>query len=193
MGQGKDQKKFTVVVALEFSDKGDLALSEAWSLTRERDGVLHVVHVADHREIDSMPGRTWREKPRQAVDEGARRIWDRVERLCRDTEGHGELDVWAHVRLGPAAPPILEVAAQYDADLIVVGQAADQSWLDGLISRSVARKIGRLADCPVLLAKPNRPSSAPPPPGPAVYETAFPDEPAIRAYTAARSLPVGST
>lgn len=178
---------FTVVAAVDFCPRGERALAEAVRLTVDRGGALHAVHVLDRREIDAAAAHRWRDKPQLAVDEAARRLWERIEHV--DCAGMHDAEVWVHVRLGSVVNEILDVADAHDVDLVVVGSEAERSWLEHALSRSVSGRVGRRARRAVLLAKPKVPSSRPP--GPHVYENAFPDEPPVRSYDVARPVRQG--
>jgi hypothetical protein len=67
----------------------------------------------------------------------------------------------AHARIGKPADALSQVAADYDADLIVVGTHQRQG-LDRLLLGSVSELLVRSASCPVLVARPKDHSKRPP-------------------------------
>ena len=62
---------------------------------------------------------------------------------------HGE----ARTESGAPATRIIEVAAEIDADLIVIGTGA-RSWLSRVITPSVSDEVVHNAPCPVLVVRP---------------------------------------
>jgi nucleotide-binding universal stress UspA family protein len=142
-----------VVVGLDFSDAAVAALSQALALPcGGRGGELHVLHVesspiapADERDCETA----------------ATSLSDSSERLRRQVEH--EIDrlgvvtsferVALHVRVGPPAEAIARLAAEVDADIVVVGSHGAQGVHRPPIG-SVAEATVRCAGCPVLVVRP---------------------------------------
>ena len=64
------------------------------------------------------------------------------------------VDGKARVEQGDTVGTILEVAAQIEADLIVVG-TGDRSWLNRLFEPSVGTEVASSAPCSVLVVRPS--------------------------------------
>ena len=83
----------------------------------------------------------------------------KLEHYVRDTlyvQGSGMgwgLDIGYHVRVGPAARELHQVAVDVDAELIVVG-AANSTGLRRMFHRSASEELVREAHLPVLVAHP---------------------------------------
>ncbi len=142
-----------VVVGIDFSEQSARALSEAVALTAERpDALLHVVHVA----LDYGP--------MLRLDIGEEVLTLTAEEATRFVEKHMETfleshaanlpaeRLRAHVGVGAASDELVRVAADVDADLIVVGTHG-RTGMRRLLLGSVAEAVVRKAGCPVLVVR----------------------------------------
>jgi nucleotide-binding universal stress UspA family protein len=78
-------------------------------------------------------------------------IEDRKKQLTKlKAESDTIVETEIEVRSGQIEEVIVDYAGDCDADLIVVG-SPNRSWLETLFDPSVARKVTRLAPCPVLI------------------------------------------
>jgi nucleotide-binding universal stress UspA family protein len=140
---------YVILSAVSFDDTGDLALNEGARSARQHVGAtLHVVHVV------STPGGS----PQVPADEpqvhgmlaeAQIQLRTRVEAL----ESAEAIQVFGHVRPGTPVRGILQVAADIDADLIVVGTHKRMGVRKFMLG-SVAERVLRDAHCPVLVAMP---------------------------------------
>lgn len=148
------QKKFGIVVGVDFSETGDLALREAMRSARERfHSEIHVVHVVTEDEVEDADGVTDLERESDAVAKIPARVWDRVWGVGKGTpEGLPHLQVAVHVRLGPPAAAIHQVAIDYDADLIVVGTHGRRG-IRKLMLGSVAAELVEKARCSLMVVR----------------------------------------
>jgi nucleotide-binding universal stress UspA family protein len=135
-----------ILAAVSLDDAGDLALrAAAHSASQYTRSALHVVHVVseyvpDERDADPSPA--------QNILLNARgQLHLRVEALASPQA----LYVVGHIRAGAPHKGILQVAAEIDADLIVVG-THKRTGIRRFILGSVAERVLRDAHCPVLVA-----------------------------------------
>jgi nucleotide-binding universal stress UspA family protein len=171
MGEAK-QDRFRVVVGVDFSQACNHAVLEAMRLAdRVPRSTLHFVHVLevgpdlhDAELIDEL-------------SESLGRAMTRLERHVRDTlyvlgvdAGWGS-ELMYHVRVGPVARELHQVAVDADADLVVVGEP-QRGTLRKLFHRSSAEELVRSAHVPVVVAHPKdfrgmakSPEPEPPRPG----------------------------
>jgi nucleotide-binding universal stress UspA family protein len=146
-----------LVVGADFSDTGDQAIQVG--LQQLASGVanaMYVVHVL------AMDDRTLRPEEGGAnpdahtlpmvVDSLAHRVAVIAQR--ERLPYHQEL-VRAEVRTGDVRTALLAAARQHHADLIIVGTHGRQG-LNRLVSGSVAETLVRMAECSVLIARPER-------------------------------------
>lgn len=139
-----------LLVGIDFSSVSELALDEALERAARRVEVFaHVLHVATARgrdvELELADGiQTTTES--EALGSVQRFIEARAGTL-------GTTRVKAHVRLGAAATEIVRLAAEVDADLIVVGTHG-RTGIRRVLIGSVAEAVVRTAGCPVLVVRP---------------------------------------
>lgn len=153
MGEAK-QDKFRVVVGVDFSQACNHALKEAMMFARlVPRAELHFVHVMeasselhDARLIDEL-------------SENLGLSMARLERHVRDTlyvfgsDGAWGIQLVYHVRVGPVARELQQVAVDVDAELVIVGEA-QRGVLRKLFHRSAVEQLVRTARVPVVVAHP---------------------------------------
>ncbi len=155
-----NEKPFVVVVGVDFSETGDVALTRAFErASDEKDGELHVVNVARaygpmvHLEIGG-------EIETLSMEEASRKLKDfvesRLETFVRERE-KAKLPVFAravtHLRLDAPAEEIAQLASDLEADLVIVGTHGRRG-MRRLLLGSVAEGVVRLAPSPVLVVRP---------------------------------------
>jgi nucleotide-binding universal stress UspA family protein len=149
-----------VVVGFDFTDSGADALHRAVTLAaRAPFHVLHVVCVVDPKEpIPSIPAYSGIDYMYAARVQEALALEIQHELDAADVRG--SVHFFVHVRIGTAAPEILDLAREVGADLIVVGSKR----LSELDARSEAMRRGGStseqvvhdAGCSVEVARPKR-------------------------------------
>jgi nucleotide-binding universal stress UspA family protein len=146
---------YVAVVGIDFSDMSNKALDQALEVTSLRGGEVHVVYVESDLPLDPMFGDA--SKAVTATEEAVEAVRVRAaERLGVVLKQQGKLNVKrivAHVRTGSAADEIAQLAADLDADLVVVGSHGRRG-VSRLVLGSVADKVSRLARCPVWIIRP---------------------------------------
>lgn len=143
-------KKYTVVVGIDFSEASDEALDEALTLSTARNAELHVMYVDDHFRAPEG-GREAGESTLSRIEHHA---VSRMEELGRRLGKQMVFRrMYSHFRMGAAAEQIVQLAADLDADLVVVGTHG-LSGMKRLVLGSVAERVVRLARCPVWIVRP---------------------------------------
>ena len=142
-----------VLVAHDFSDCSELALINALSLAQEYQAELHLIHVLQssipRRGLDAEPS------PEGAFQLAARRLENSV-----PLEARPWCSFKAAVREGQPYLEILTYAEEAEIDLICMGVRGTGFGMKALFG-SNADRVLRQAPCPVLIARPLRPASAP--------------------------------
>jgi nucleotide-binding universal stress UspA family protein len=138
-----------VVAADDFSETGLLALQEA---LRRPCGHLHVVHVVTDEDLAHVPGETLLERQNGVLEILPAKLWDRVGTAGAHIGGVPQLHVSVHVRFGVPSAAITQVAADYDADMIVAGTHGRRG-MERFVLGSVAEALVRRAACPVLIVR----------------------------------------
>lgn len=142
-----------IVVGYDFSETGDQALTEGLRQAAMAPGsVLHVLMVLEEKHRTLFPDI----EPKLGLDyQSAGLVQARLSELVHDRAQQAELDrvtLFVHVRIGEPASEILALAAEADADCVVVGthgHTGVKRWLVGSVAETVVRE----ARCPVIVAR----------------------------------------
>lgn len=167
-------KRFRIVCGYDFSELSELALDRAISMALSQPHAdLHVIGV-----LDDARG-LGRLTPTEHVNyQRAEEVQEEITNVIvakLDPPSIADLHLFVHARIGTPAEQILNLAAEAGADAIVIGthgRRGLQRWLIG----SVAERVVRYAECPVVVVRPTAyvvgsPSAfAPEPPCPACLE-----------------------
>ncbi len=158
---------YPILVCVEFDETGHNALEQAIRLAATHGRApLHVAHVV----ADTNPS------GREAVISRHTTELEAAERQLKEFVaarlGERALDVSYHVRIGEVAPTALQLALDYDVEVIVVGTHG-RKGVRKLAFGSVSTALVEAARCPVLIAAPRdfegmSPTLKPDPPRPAV-------------------------
>jgi len=163
-----DSHRYAIIVGVDFSESSKEALSAAFQLATLRGhSEIHVVHAA--------PGSASLASLRPIADVGmgapelsrAERLPFELARRLHEYVATSLSDLWTalpdaqlpstewrmHLRCGDAVTAIVQLAADIEADLIVVGSHVKHG-LQRFLSGSLAESVLRLAPCPVLVARP---------------------------------------
>jgi len=146
---------YVAVVGIDFSDMSNKAMDQALEVTSLRAGEVHAVYVESELPMDpGFLGAFQAALPAEELLESVRKR--AAERLKAVQTLHGKLAVKrviVHVRRGSAADEIAQLAADLDADLVVVGSHGRRG-VSRLVLGSVAERVSRLARCPVWIIRP---------------------------------------
>ena len=138
-----------IVCATDFSDTAEAAWEVACELAQVHRAELTLVHVFP--DLPPSPDvavpsvlQVWEEQRQWVSQELDRRVADAVARGLRGR---------AVLKMGPAAPSLVEAAKELDADLLVVGTHG-RTGLERVLLGSVAEQVVRTAPSAVLTVKP---------------------------------------
>lgn len=135
-----------ILHANDGSDSAFNALALAVAIARQNRSELHMVCI---EEIDYMP--EFIEEVREETGTAARRFHKVVQRAKAMAEER-HVVLRAHVQAGHPVRNIVELAAKFKVDLLVIGARGHSAIYDRLIG-SRADRIMQLAQCPVLVVK----------------------------------------
>jgi nucleotide-binding universal stress UspA family protein len=145
-----------VVVGVDYSETGDLAFDRAIQLCQtEPNSALHVVNVAP-RLVATDLGHAPMLDPRTSHAEVEARLRDYVQQKVVELAGRNRsvpARIEVHVRWQAPGEEIARLAADLEADLVVVGTRGRRG-LRRVMMGSVAELVVRLAPCPVLVVRP---------------------------------------
>ena len=162
-------KPFVIVVGVDFSETSDMALDHALELAQQRPTELHALHVLPLNlpGLSPSPTNTAATPPLPAAGEAAAHLKEHVETRARTLLGSRTTRPAArlvtHIRLDAPNVEVAQLAADLEADLIIVGTHGRQG-VSRLFLGSVAEATVRHAPCPVLVVR----KKAPPEPAPAI-------------------------
>lgn len=148
--------RFIVVVGVDFSDLSNRALDQALESACCRENAeVHAVHVEPESWVGIGLSRVpvAATTPEAALHQLQLRATERVGALGGKLDGRRLKRVVVHFRRGDAAGNIAQLAADLDADLVVVGSHGHRG-LERLLLGSVAERVARLARCPVWIMRP---------------------------------------
>lgn len=151
------EKPYLIVVGIDYSPASDLALERAFELAvaqpRAEVHVVNVVRLYGAQAVVDGPGEPAGFASVTLADATAL-VGRYVEQ--RRQAFHASLDslrIRAHLRLEAPAHEIAQIAADLEADLVVVGTHGRRG-IARLLLGSVAEAVVRLAPCPVLVVRP---------------------------------------
>ena len=122
------------------------ALSLALAIAKQNGSELHMVSI---EEIDYMP--EFIEEVREETGTAARRFHTVLQRARAMADERG-VKLHTHVLAGHPVRDIVELAAELEVELLVIGAKGHSAVYERLIG-SRADRIMQLAHCPVLVAK----------------------------------------
>ncbi len=135
-----------IVLATDGSEEAALARGAAADISNKTAAELHVVHVWTYVPPPGAAGFAFDDQPRSAEEEAERLL----RREAWNARVAGGRVVREHLREGRPAEQIIAVAAELDADLVVVG-GRRMGRIKRLIAGSVSEHVVRGASCPVLV------------------------------------------
>lgn len=155
-----ETRPYVVVAGVDFSEASELAVQRAFEIASEQpSGEVHLVHVVqtygpqvayempvDASALAVLSLNEARTRFREYADQALARFGaaNPGKRLAR---------VVAHLRFDAIAEEVAQLAADVEADLVVVGTHG-RKGLSRLLLGSSAEATVRLAPCPVLVARP---------------------------------------
>jgi len=141
-----------ILVATDFGEASDAALTYARALARAFGSTLHVVHVTTQVYLNAFGAEAYgamAPEMQNDIDAAARKMLH--ERLV-DSDGSNPPTTSTILTSSSPAVTIVRYAAEHDIDLIVAGTHG-RGALAHAIMGSVAERIVRLAPCPVLTVR----------------------------------------
>ena len=155
-------KPYRILVGIDYSTTSELALERALELaTAQPNAELHVVHVASAAEEPPPGGNAEAQtldKPfldQQAYQELQTYVAVSLGAFEKKRNGAPSrtVRVVSHLRVHAPAREIAQLAADLEADLVVVGMVG-RGTVTRFFLGSVAESVTRLAPCPVLVFRP---------------------------------------
>lgn len=157
MSDDIETKTFTVVVGVDYSELGALALTEAVAAGRERGrSHLHVLHTIQAvPEVTPASGMAHTANVYELRAKGSADLETYLESVLGKSEvpDRNELTITTHFEFAEPAHALAQLASDVTADLVVVGTHGRQG-LERLLLGSVAEATVRRSPCSVLVVRP---------------------------------------
>ncbi|HVJ22069.1 MAG TPA: universal stress protein, partial [Polyangiaceae bacterium] len=151
------KQTFTVIVGVDYSENAELAFDRALELCQaEPDAVLHAVNVAPMFLAAGDVESALLVDPHKRSADVEARLLGYVNKKVDQARARGMKvpdRIVAHVRWKAPGEEIAQLAADVEADLVVVGTHGRRG-LSRVMLGSVAEVVVRLAPCPVLVVRP---------------------------------------
>ena len=150
--------RFLIVVGIDYSPASDLALERALELAAARSRaevhVVNVVRLYGGQALLDGSGESSSGIESVTLADATNRVERYAEqRRQAFSESLDSVSVRTHLRLEAPAHEIAQLAADLEADLVVVGTQGRRG-IARLLLGSVAEDVVRLAPCPVLVVRP---------------------------------------
>jgi nucleotide-binding universal stress UspA family protein len=139
----------TILVAVDFSEHSDAAVTAAHELAKQYGATLHVVHAFEL--VTPLVSPYQVAVPDLYLVESRKAATKRLEEVVAKVGAKG-VTVKSHLTEAPAAQAIARIAQDVGADLVVMGTRG-MTGLKHLVLGSVAERTQRLAPCSVLTIK----------------------------------------
>jgi nucleotide-binding universal stress UspA family protein len=141
-----------ILVATDFGEAADSALSYGRELAGRFGATLHVLNVVENFYVTTFGAETYAAfvpEMQRELETAARK---RLDEALIDSDGSGPATRPAVMTSGSAAYAIVDYARENSIDLIVMGTHG-RGALAHLMMGSVAERVVRLASCPVLTVR----------------------------------------
>lgn len=131
-------KKFTTLVAIDFSRSSYVVLEKALDFTKKRDGELHVIHVIESSFFSK----------KEDIDAVEERAYAELSKSYSEIKKEN-----FHCVSGKVKVQVANSAKLLDADMIIMGNSGETHFLNELIMGSHTKEIIKNAQTPVLVMK----------------------------------------
>jgi nucleotide-binding universal stress UspA family protein len=157
------KRQYAVLVGVDYSSNGDLAIERAFDLASSQ-AVAHV-HVVHAQNLSAPASYGANHVPGSEFDELSRQLLTHIQAVLKRwctarSRAAPFLQLSTHVRTETPAEAIAQLATDLEADLIVLGTHSHRGVRRSQRG-SVVEKIVRLAPCAVLVVPPMEPPMPP--------------------------------
>lgn len=145
-----------ILAPIDFSPSSHAALKMAVELAKHFHAEIHLVHVIPMFPVTSLPDFV----PEAKFLEEARKDAERQFVKCQADLRAKEIKVSSSIEVGNDVPGcILEVVEREKIDMVVISTHGLTGW-HPLVFGSIAEKVVKLVDCPLLLLRSEKPESS---------------------------------
>jgi len=141
-----------ILVATDFGEAADSALSYGKELAGRFGATLHVLNVVENFYVTTFGAETYAAfvpEMQRELETAARK---RLDEVLIDSDGSGPATKAVVMTSGSAAYAIVDYASEHSIDLIIMGTHG-RGGLAKLMMGSVAERVVRISPCPVLTVR----------------------------------------
>lgn len=140
-----------ILIANDASEKTKDAVKEAIDLAETTGAELHTIFVVNSTAFESIPESGLWTKTKNILKKEGKEATQKVVKECKKRG----IECKAEVLEGVPDKKIIKYAQENNIDLIVMGTSSKKG-VDRFLLGSVAEKVLRSSDTPVLVVKPNK-------------------------------------
>jgi nucleotide-binding universal stress UspA family protein len=141
-----------ILVATDFGEAADSALSYGRELAGRFGATLHVLNVVENFYVTTFGAETYTAFVPDMQRELENAARNRLDEMLIDSDGSGPATNGVVITSGSAEYAIVDYASENSIDLIVMGTHG-RGALAHLMMGSVAERVVRIAPCPVLTVR----------------------------------------
>lgn len=135
-----------ILLPTDGSVEMDVVIDHAVDLATHHDAEIHALYVLDTAAFGSLPLETSTEAVTSVLEDEGENALDTIEEAAEDITVHRELGS------GSPSQQIVDYASEHDIDVVVMGTHG-RGGLDRLLLGSVAERVVRTSDVPVLTVR----------------------------------------
>ncbi len=140
-----------ILIANDATDKTSDAVNEAIELAKTTNAELHTIFVINTTTFESIPETGVWTKTKNILKNEGEEANKKVKEKCKEED----IDSKSQILEGVPDKQIIEYAKNNDIDLIVMGTSSKKG-VDKFLLGSVAEKVLRSSDIPVLVVRPKK-------------------------------------
>jgi len=124
------------------------AAKQALEIAKLMNSKVYVIYVVDIMPFVGLPTEGFWESMKEILEEEGKEAFNKIKNMAEEFD----IDIVSEILEGNPAKEIVEYANKKNINLIVMGTSG-KSGIDKLLLGSVAEKVSKRAQCPILLVK----------------------------------------
>lgn len=124
------------------------AAKQALEIAKLMNSKVYVIYVVDIMPFVGLPTEGFWESMKEILEEEGKEAFNKIESIAKEFD----INIVSEILEGNPAKEIVEYANKKNINLIVMGTSG-KSGIDRLLLGSVAEKVSKRAQCPILLVK----------------------------------------
>ena len=124
------------------------AAKQGLEIAKLMNSKVYVIYVVDIMPFVGLPTEGFWESMKEILEEEGKEAFNKIESIAKEFD----INIVSEILEGNPAKEIVEYANKKNINLIVMGTSG-KSGIDKLLLGSVAEKVSKRAQCPILLVK----------------------------------------